>query len=78
MSAEGRSCGELANRRFDFGGRSVGGDFDGGGRDAGPVLEFRLIEIDAAVFSGAGLQHSGGSELNRLALESKSKGWRLG
>jgi hypothetical protein len=37
-----------------------------------------LIEIDAAVFSGAGLEHPGGSELDRFALEREFEGLAIG
>src|ERR1700687_4534369 len=45
----GQKLRELAHEALNFRGGAIGGDFDGRGRDAGPVLKFRLIEIDAAV-----------------------------
>ena len=69
---------ELADRRFNFRGGSINRDFDGGRRDAGPILEFRLIEINTAVFAGAGLEHPRGCELIALPWKLSSKGWRLG
>jgi len=77
-SAEGRSCASLTNEVLNFRAVSVDSDFDGGGRDAGPVLKFRFIEIDAAVFAGSGLEHAGGSKFNRFALESEFEGLAIG
>src|SRR4029077_12976339 len=74
----GQKLRELAHIALDFRGGSVDGDFDGRGRDAGPVLKFRLIEIDAAVFAGAGLEHAGGSQFDRPTLESEFEGLAVG